>query len=116
MANRYLFGGGRRRITWLFLLPGLGFTIMERPLTLYDRVLPHRCNRQRGLPFRGSDLITLSSSSKVPARGQPRCPVALAKFMVLVTVIQFGVGLLMAILVNQKLRGHLVFRTISSSQ
>ena len=33
-------------------------------------------------------------------------------FMVLVTTIQFSVGLLMALLVNQKLRGRLVFRTL----
>ena len=32
--------------------------------------------------------------------------------MVLVTTIQFGLGLLMALLVNQKLRGRLVFRTL----
>jgi raffinose/stachyose/melibiose transport system permease protein len=33
-------------------------------------------------------------------------------FMVLVTTIQFGLGLAMAMLVNQKLRGRLVFRTL----
>jgi len=33
-------------------------------------------------------------------------------FMVLVTLIQFAIGLLMAVLVNQKLRGRLVFRTL----
>ncbi len=33
-------------------------------------------------------------------------------FMVLVTAIQFGIGLLMAVLVHQKLRGRLVFRTL----
>ncbi len=33
-------------------------------------------------------------------------------FMVLVTTIQFSVGLVMAMLVNQKLRGRLVFRTL----
>ena len=32
--------------------------------------------------------------------------------MVLVTTIQFGLGLAMALLVNQKLRGRLVFRTL----
>ena len=32
--------------------------------------------------------------------------------MVLVTSIQFGLGLVMALLVNQKLRGRLVFRTL----
>jgi raffinose/stachyose/melibiose transport system permease protein len=33
-------------------------------------------------------------------------------FMVLVTTIQFTLGLIMALLVNQKLRGRLVFRTL----
>ncbi|HUS42572.1 MAG TPA: sugar ABC transporter permease [Ilumatobacteraceae bacterium] len=33
-------------------------------------------------------------------------------FMVLVTTIQFTVGLVMALLVNQKLRGRLIFRTL----
>ena len=117
MANQYLFGGGRRRILpWLFLLPGLGFyLIMGVGPSLFTTVYSLTdATGLRGLPISwvGFDnyyeFLLEGARSRDNLDALWRTP----KFMVLVTVIQFGVGLLMAILVNQKLRGHLVFRTI----
>ena len=117
MANQYLFGGGRRRILpWLFLLPGLGFyLVMGVGPSLFTTVYSLTdATGLRGLPISWVGFDNYYEFLLEGARSRDNLDALwrTLKFMVLVTVIQFGIGLLMAILVNQKLRGHLVFRTI----
>ena len=117
MANSQLFGGGRRRIyPWLFLLPGLGFYLFmgvgpSLVTTLYSFT---DATGLRGLPISWIGLDNYSEFLLEGARSRDNLDALyrILKFMVLVTVIQFGIGLLMAVLVNQKLRGRLVFRTL----
>ena len=117
MANRYLFGSGRRRVVpWLLLLPGLGFyLVMGVGPSLFTTVYSLTdATGLRGLPISWVGFENYYEFLFEGARSRDNLDALwrTLKFMVLVTVIQFGVGLLMAILVNQKLRGHLVFRTI----
>lgn len=117
MANSNLFGGGRRRIyPWLFLLPGFGFYLFmgvgpSLATTIYSFT---DATGLRGLPINwvGFDNYREFLLEGARSRDNLDALYRTLKFMVLVTTIQFSIGLLMAVLVNQKLKGRLVFRTL----
>jgi len=116
--TRYLFGGGRlaRVAPWLMLLPGLGFYFLigvgpSLATFVYSFT---DATGIRGLPISWVGFDNFDEFLFQGARSRDNLD-ALRRtliFMVLVTTIQFSVGLLMAVLVNQKLRGRLVFRTL----
>ena len=116
--TRYLFGGGRlaRAAPWLMLLPGLGFYFLigvgpSLATFVYSFT---DATGIRGLPISWVGFDNFDEFLFQGARSRDNLD-ALKRtliFMVLVTTIQFSVGLLMAVLVNQKLRGRLVFRTL----
>ncbi len=116
--TRYLFGGSRLAgmAPWLLLLPGLGFYFLigvgpSLATFVYSFT---DATGIRGLPISWVGFDNFDEFLFQGARSRDNLD-ALKRtliFMVLVTTIQFGIGLLMALLVNQKLRGRLVFRTL----
>jgi raffinose/stachyose/melibiose transport system permease protein len=117
VQQRYLFGGGwQRLLPWLLLIPGLGFYLLigvgpSLATTIYSFT---DATGIRGLPVHWIGLDNYDEFLFQGARSRDNLD-ALQRtliFMVLVTTIQFGLGLLMAVLVNQKLPGRLVFRTL----
>lgn len=117
VQRHYLFGGGGRRFTpWLFLLPGLFFYFLigvGPSLATFVYSLTDATGI-RGIPINWVGFANYDEFLFEGARSRDNLD-ALQRtliFMALVTVIQFGLGLLMAILVNQNLRGRLVFRTL----
>ena len=115
--QRYLFGGkGQRLYPWLLLLPGLGFYILigvGPSLATFVYSLTDATGI-KGLPIHWVGFKNFDDFLFQGARSRDNLD-ALKRtliFMALVTTIQFAIGLLMAILVNQKLRGRLVFRTL----
>ncbi len=115
--QRYLFGGGRQRLyPWLLLFPGLGFYFLigvgpSLATFVYSFT---DATGIRGLPISWVGFDNFDEFLFQGARSRDNLD-ALQRtliFMVLVTTIQFTIGLLMALLVNQKLRGRLVFRTL----
>ena len=115
--QRYLFGGrGRRPYPLLLLMPGfLAYLIIAVGPSLATVVYSFTdATGLRGLPI---SWIGLENYDEFLFQGnRSRDNIAALwrtlRFMLLVTTIQFGIGLLMALLVNQKLRGRLVFRTL----
>lgn len=113
----HLFGGGRQRLyPWLLLLPGLGFYLLigvgpSLATALYSFT---DATGIRGLPISWvgwdnyDEFIFQGARSRDNLEALQRTLI----FMALVTIVQFGLGLVMALLVNQKLRGRLVFRTL----
>lgn len=115
--QRYLFGGkGRRLYPWLLLLPGLGFYFLigvGPSLATFVYAFTDATGI-KGLPINWVGFKNFDDFLFQGARSRDNLD-ALKRtliFMVLVTTIQFAIGLLMAMLVNQKLRGRLVFRTL----
>ncbi len=116
--TRYLFGGSglARMAPWLLLLPGLGFYFLigvgpSLATFVYSFT---DATGIRGLPISWVGFDNFDEFLFQGARSRDNLD-ALRRtliFMVLVTTIQFSIGLLMAVLVNQKLRGRLVFRTL----
>jgi raffinose/stachyose/melibiose transport system permease protein len=115
--QQHLFGGGLRRwYPWLLLAPGLGFYFLigvgpSMATIIYSFT---DATGLRGLPISWLGLDNYDEFLFQGARSEDNLD-ALRRtlvFMVLVTTIQFGLGLAMAMLVNQKLRGRLVFRTL----
>ncbi len=115
--QKNLFGGGRQRLyPWLLLLPGLGFYFLigvgpSLATAIYSFT---DATGIRGLPISWVGWDNYDEFIFAGARSRDNLD-ALQRtliFMVLVTTIQFAVGLVMALLVNQKLRGRLVFRTL----
>jgi ABC-type sugar transport system permease subunit len=113
----YLFGGGRQRLyPWLLLFPGLGFYFLigvgpSLATLVYSFT---DATGIRGLPISWVGFDNFDEFLFQGARSRDNLD-ALKRtliFMVLVTTIQFSIGLLMAVIVNQKLRGRLVFRTL----
>ncbi len=116
--TQYLFGGSRlaRMAPWLLLIPGLGFYFLigvgPSLATFFYSFTD--ATGIRGLPISWVGLDNFDEFLFQGARSRDNLD-ALKRtliFMVLVTTIQFSVGLLMALLVNQNLRGRLVFRTL----
>jgi raffinose/stachyose/melibiose transport system permease protein len=116
-TQRYLFGGGSRRLyPWLFLLPGLGLYLLIGVGPSLATVIYSFTDATgiRGAPISWLGFENYDEFLFQGARSRDNLA-ALNRtliFMVLVTAIQFGLGLLMALLVNQKIRGRLVFRTL----
>lgn len=115
--HRNLFGGGWQRLMpWLLLAPGLGFYLLigvgpSLATAIYSFT---DATGIRGLPISWVGFDNYDEFLFQGARSRDNLD-ALQRtliFMVLVTTIQFGMGLLMALLVNQKLPGRLVFRTL----
>ena len=116
--TRYLFGGSKlaRWAPWLLIFPGLFFYLLigvgpSLATAIYSFT---DATGIRGLPINWVGFDNFDEFLFQGARSRDNLD-ALQRtliFMVLVTTIQFSVGLLMAVLVNQKLRGRLVFRTL----
>lgn len=116
--QQHLFGGEgiRRWFPWLLLAPGLGFYLLigvgpSLATAIYSFT---DATGIRGLPISWVGLDNYDEFLFQGARSRDNLD-ALNRtliFMVLVTTIQFSLGLLMALLVNQKLRGRLIFRTL----
>ncbi len=112
-----LFGGGAKRIyPWLLLLPGLGFYLLigVGPSLATMVYAFTDATGIRGIPISWVGFDNFDEFLFQGARSRDNLD-ALQRtlvFMVLVTTIQFGIGLVLAMLVNQKLRGRLVFRTL----
>ena len=115
--KRYLFGGKRGNvIPWLALFPGLFFYFLigigpSLATAIYSFT---NATGIRGIPI---DWVGLDNYDEFLFQGNAsRDNIdALRRtllFMVLVTFIQFTIGLIMALLVHQNLRGRLVFRTL----
>jgi raffinose/stachyose/melibiose transport system permease protein len=117
VKQRYLFGGkGQRLYPWLLLIPGLGFYLLigvGPSLATFVYAFTDATGL-KGLPIHWVGFKNFDDFLLQGARSRDNIDVLKRTlvFMVLVTTIQFFVGLLMAILVNQKLRGRLVFRTL----
>ncbi len=115
--QRTLFGAGRRRfIPWLLLAPGVGFYLVMAvgPSIATAFYSFTDATGLRGLPINWVGFDNYNEFAFEGARSRDNLDAVQRTllFMVLVTVLQFGVGLLMAILVNQRLKGSLVFRTL----
>ena len=116
-TNLALFGRGRRRfVPWLLLLPGLGFYLLigVGPSLATGIYAFTDATGVRGIPIHWVGLKNFDNFLFAGNRSRDNID-ALKRtliFMVLVTFIQFGLGLVMALLVNQKLRGRLLFRTL----
>jgi raffinose/stachyose/melibiose transport system permease protein len=118
VQQRYLFGGGgfQRLMPWLLLAPGLFFYFLigvgpSLATTIYSFT---DATGIRGLPISWVGFDNYDEFLFQGARSRDNLD-ALQRtliFMVLVTTIQFTLGLVMAMLVNQKLRGRLIFRTL----
>jgi raffinose/stachyose/melibiose transport system permease protein len=101
---------------WLLLAPGLFFYLLigvgpSLATTIYSFT---DATGIRGLPINWVGFDNYDEFLFQGARSRDNLD-ALRRtllFMVLVTTIQFTLGLVMALLVNQKLRGRLVFRTL----
>lgn len=115
--KRYLFGGERGNVVpWLLLFPGLFFYFLigigpSLATTIYSFT---NATGIRGIPI---DWVGLDNYDEFLFQGAAsRDNIdALRRtliFMVLVTFIQFTIGLIMALLVHQNLRGRLIFRTL----
>ena len=116
-TQRDLFGGGRRRLyPWLLLLPGLGFYLLigVGPSLATMIYAFTDATGIRGIPISWVGFSNFDEFLFQGARSRDNLD-ALQRtlvFMVLVTTIQFGIGLALAMLVNQKLRGRMIFRTL----
>ncbi len=112
-----LFGTGLRRyVPWLLLAPGLlaylAIGVGPSIATIFYSFTD--ATGIKGIPINWVGFDNYDEFLFQGARSRDNLD-ALQRtlvFMVLVTFIQFGVGLLMAVLVNQKLPGRLVFRTL----
>ncbi|MEY2958966.1 MAG: hypothetical protein RLZZ01_1534 [Actinomycetota bacterium] len=117
VTPRHLFGTGRRGLQpWMLLFPGLGLYLFIGVGPSLATIVYSLTDASgiRGLPVQWVGFDNFREFMLEGARSRDNLE-ALRRtlvFMVLVTVIQFGLGLLMALLVNQKLPGRLLFRTL----
>jgi raffinose/stachyose/melibiose transport system permease protein len=117
VEQRFMFGGGiRRYVPWLFLLPGIFFYLLigVGPSLATAVYAFTNATGIRGIPIDWVGFDNFYDFLFAGARSRDNIDALwrTLKFMALVTTIQFGIGLLMAVLVNQKLRGRLLFRTL----
>lgn len=112
-----MFGGGVRRFyPWLFLLPGVFFYFLigvgpSMATAIYSFT---DATGIRGIPinwigFENYDEFLFRGNASRDNLDALRRTII---FMVLVTAIQFSIGLLFAVLLNQKLAGRTIFRTL----
>jgi len=117
VQQRYLFGTkGQRLFPWLLLLPGLGFYLLIGVGPSLATIVYSFTDATgiKGFPINWVGFENYDDFLFQGARSSDNLD-ALKRtliFMALVTTIQFAIGLLMAVLVNQKLRGRLMFRTL----
>ena len=101
---------------WLMLLPGLGFYLLigvgPSLATAVYSLTDATGIRGIGINWVGFDNFDEFLFQGARSRDNLDALKRTLVFMVLVTTIQFSLGLVMALLVNQKLRGRLVFRTL----
>lgn len=117
MTNRYHFGSGwERYIPYLFLLPGILLYLL---IALGPSIATAAFSFTDATGIRGAPIhwIGLDNYREFLFMGQASRDNYAALFRTLVfcffvTTIQFGLGLLVAILVNQKLKGTVIFRTL----
>jgi raffinose/stachyose/melibiose transport system permease protein len=117
MMNAYHFGGGKSRwIPYLFLLPGLLLYII---IALGPSLATTFFSFTDATGIRGAPVnwVGLDNYQEFLFLGQASRDnlAALGRtliFCFFVTTIQFGLGLLIATLVNQKLKGTNIFRTL----
>ncbi|MDH3296454.1 MAG: sugar ABC transporter permease, partial [Acidimicrobiia bacterium] len=115
--QRHLFGGRfADAVPWLLIFPGLFFYFLigvgpSMATAIYSFT---DATGIRGIPIEWvgfdnyDEFLFQGNASRDNIDALRRTLV----FMVLVTAIQFGIGLLMALLVHQKIRGRLIFRTL----
>ncbi len=115
--QRHLFGGGRQRFyPWMLLFPGLGFYLLIGVGPSLATVLYSFTDATgiRGIPINWVGFDNFDEFLFQGARSRDNLDATQRTliFMALVTIIQFSLGLVMALLVNQKLRGRMIFRTL----
>lgn len=115
--QQYLFGRGVRRLyPWLLLFPGLFFYFLMGlgPSLATGIYSLTNATGIKGIPIDWVGFKNFQEFLFEGARSRDNLD-ALKRtlvFMALVTAIQFFLGLVMALLVNQNLRGRLIFRTL----
>lgn len=115
--QQYLFGGGVRRFyPWLFLLPGVFFYFLigvgpslATAIYSFTDATGIRGIAINWVGFENYDEFLLQGNASRDNLDALRRTII---FMVLVTAIQFSLGLLLAVLLNQKLAGRTIFRTL----
>lgn len=115
--RRFLFGSGRRRFTpWLLLFPGvfLYFLIGVGPSLATAVYSFTDATGIRGIPinwigFRNYDEFLFQGLASRDNLAALRRTLV---FSGAVTFIQFSLGLLLAVLLNQRLKGRTIFRTL----
>ena len=115
--NAYHFGGGKSRwVPYAFLLPGLLLYVI---IALGPSIATTFFSFTNATGIRGApiDWVGLDNYREFLFMGQASQDnlAALGRtliFSLFVTTIQFGLGLLVAVLVNQKLKGTNFFRTL----
>ena len=115
--QRYLFAGGRRRATpWLLLLPGLLFYLLigvgpSIATAVYSFT---DATGVRGIQINwiGFDNYYEFLFQGLSSRDNLDALRRTLTFSFVVTTVQFTLGLVLAVLLNQRLRGRTVFRTI----
>ena len=119
MRKNYLFGSGGRwqRLTPLFLLlPGvlLYFLIALGPSIATSVYSFTDASGLRGAPVNwvGFDNYKEFLFQGLASRDNIAATLRTLQFSALVTVIQFTLGLIIAVILNQKLRGRTFFRTL----
>jgi raffinose/stachyose/melibiose transport system permease protein len=117
VSKNYLFGQGRKRwAPWLLLLPGLGlYLLISFGPSLATAVYSFTdASGVRGAPV---NWIGFENYEEFLFRGlASRDNLAAVQrtliFMVVVTTVQFTLGLILALILNQKLKGRTFFRTL----
>ncbi len=115
--RRFLFGHGRRRLVpWLLLAPGLFFylLILVGPSLATAVYSFTNATGIRGIPIGwvGFDNYDEFLFEGLASRDNLAALRRTLVFSFFVTFLQFGLGLLLAVLLNQRIAGRTVFRTL----
>ncbi len=116
-SKRHLFGGRSRRfVPWMLLGPGLFFYLLigvgPSLATAFYSFTNATGIRVIGIDWIGLDNYDEFLFQGLASRDNVDALWRTLIFMVLVTAVQFGLGLLLAVLLNQPLRGRTLFRTL----
>lgn len=117
VQRRYLFSGGRRRATpWLLLAPGLFFYLLigVGPSLATGVYSFTDATGVRGVPISwiGFENYYEFLFEGLASRDNLAALRRTLIFSFVVTTVQFTLGLVLALLLNQKIRGRTIFRTI----
>jgi raffinose/stachyose/melibiose transport system permease protein len=115
--KRFLFGAGwRRSLPWVFLFPGVFlYLLMAVGPSLATAIYSFTDAtgiRGKAINWVGFDNYDEFLFQGLASRDNLAALRRTLVFCVFVTLIQFGLGLLLAVLLNQRLRGRTVFRTL----